>query len=169
MFCSTKVINMFLNRVNEHALSTIRHIELTHVMYHEPALTEHRKYKLISDISWYSTCARMSRAFSSLKSLLLDLTIGDWPIQLKTTEQWALPFQFFKNLDDVKVNLATVRFKEEKRRKTARQLEKEMMDETAWQIKDDGRIARNLLQSMQDRESLQFLDVMHWDTSDHFF
>jgi hypothetical protein len=168
---------MFLNRVSEDAQREIRHIELDHTMYYEPELTEHRRYKLVSDVGWYSTCFRMSLAFNGLKSLHLDLDIGDWPIRLETREQWALPYRFFKNLDYVKVHLTTKRFRigwfgrkfgNPQLWEAARQLEKEMMDETAWQIKEHERIARNLSYNMRYEERFKDLDVIQWDTDDHF-
>jgi hypothetical protein len=176
VFRSSKVIKMFLNRVSEDAQREIRHIELDHTMYYEPELTEHRRYKLVSDVGWYSTCFRMSLAFNGLKSLHLDLDIGDWPIHLETREQWALPYRFFKNLDYVKVHLTTSfrigwfgrKFRNPQLWEAARQLEKEMMDETAWQIKEHERIARNLSSNMRYEERLKDLDVIQWDTDDHF-
>lgn len=159
VFSSPKVINMFLKRTAKVSQAAIRHLELHHIMYNEPALTEHRIYKCLSDMRWYLTCGDMCEAFTSLKTLHLNLAIADWPIRLEVEEKWALPLKFFRDLDYADVKLHMGMFKEEKLQKVARKLEEQMMKPEAFQIKNDERIARELMAKMGPVKARKVLTI----------
>jgi hypothetical protein len=159
-FSSQKVIKMFLRRTAKASQAAIRYLELNHIMYNEPSLTEHRYFKCLSDMKWYLTCGDVSEAFTSLRELYLDLAIADWPIKLKTEEKWTWPLRFFKDLDYAYITLHMGMFPEEKLRIVGRELEKQMMKAEAWQIKDDERIARELTAKMGTPRARRVLNII---------
>lgn len=158
VFSSTKAIHSFLRHTAPEAQGAIRHLELNHVMYNEPRLTAFRPFKGRSDMAWYLACHGMAHAFTSLRELHLDLTVGDWPVRLELGERWALPPLLFKGgggLEYVDVTLRVKMFKEEKVRSVARQLEQALMKPEAWQRKEDERLAREkMAQALKARHVL---------------
>ncbi|RMJ20747.1 hypothetical protein PHISP_08383, partial [Aspergillus sp. HF37] len=92
---STKTAVRFLRTTSPAAQACIGHLELEHEMYNEPRLTEHRVFKLRSDMAWHRVCEDMAAAFSGLRVLHVHLTIWDWPIRLKVGEGWSVPLLFF--------------------------------------------------------------------------
>lgn len=146
VFNSTRAAHRFLTTTNPVAQNTVRHVELNHHMYNEPRFTNFRLYKHRSDFAWYLACEGMSDRFPSLKVLHINMTIRDWPIHLELDERWTYPLMAFgrKKLDYADVKLKMVMFDEERLDAVAREIEREMMKPTAYRIKEDERIAREL-------------------------
>lgn len=159
IFNSTRAVTRFLRVTDKVAQSAIHHVELNHHMYNEPRLTEFRVYKHRSDFAWYLACEGMSDAFTSLRVLHINMTIRDWPIHLELDERWAYPLLAFgrKNLDYADIKLHMVMFKEERLDAIARVIEKEIMKPIAYQIKDDERIAREMMGPVKAIRSLKLI------------
>ncbi|THC91568.1 hypothetical protein EYZ11_008963 [Aspergillus tanneri] len=159
VFISTKSAARFLKITDKDAQSAIRHVELNHVMYNEPRLTEFRVYKFRSDMAWYLVCDDMAQALVSLSVLHVHMTVYDWPIHLEVGERWSFPLlvfgQYGDQLDYAKIRLRMPRFSEEKLRFVARDLEQKIMKPQRFQIREDERLARKLMGSVKAKKILK--------------
>ncbi|GAD96038.1 predicted protein [Paecilomyces variotii No. 5] len=147
VFRSTKAINLFLKNTPIVAQNAIRHLELNYIGYNEPRLTEFRKFKIRSDMTWYLACSAMAQNFTSLRVLHLHITIWDWPMKLDLKERWAIPLLVFARkggLEYVDAILRMHMFNNDQLREAARKLEKALMNPRTYQIKDDRRLAMQL-------------------------
>ncbi|GFF33663.1 hypothetical protein IFM46972_03974 [Aspergillus udagawae] len=148
IFNTTRTVMRFLKITNKEAQMAIQHIELNHTMYSEPALLNFRWYKCMSDMAWYNACDDLTVYCKSLRVLHIDMKIGDWPISLQVGERWSLPLLAFARygprLDWVDIRLHMGSFKQDQLEKVAREIEEQIMDPTAFQIREDERLAREL-------------------------
>ncbi|OJJ36822.1 hypothetical protein ASPWEDRAFT_430380 [Aspergillus wentii DTO 134E9] len=144
VFHSTRAVTRFLQTTSKDAQASIHHIELNHIMYHEPHLTEFRPFKLRSDIAWYLACEDLSLCLTSLRVLHINQTIWDWPIRLLIGELWSLPLLFFRGLEYADVKLCMSMFKEDKLKQVAKLLEERIMNAEAYQSREDERLAKEL-------------------------
>lgn len=147
IFNSTKTVARFLKTTKRYAQASIQHVELNHVMYNEPRLTEFRYYKLRSDMAWYMVCDEMSLYFKSLKVLYATMTVWDWPIRLEVGERWSLPLLFFgrdNGVEYVNVKLDMAMFNEKKLKDASAAMEEKMMNPKTYQIREDAKMAREL-------------------------
>ncbi|KAL4919372.1 hypothetical protein BDW62DRAFT_217009 [Aspergillus aurantiobrunneus] len=153
VFTSPKCISRFLEKAPKQAQAAIEHIELHHTMYNEPSLHKFRELKLRSDKNWYLLCERISVNFAALSVLHVDMSVFDAPIELEVGESWSLPILALGRgkwrvgngaLRFARVNLTSGQFEDEKVRSVERQLEKELMDSAAMQLREDERLAREL-------------------------
>lgn len=147
VFRSTKAINIFLKNTPIVAQNAIRHLELNYIGYNEPRLTEFRKFKIRSDMTWYLACSAMAQNFTSLRVLHLHITIWDWPMKLDLKERWAIPLLVFARkggLEYVDAILRMHMFNNDQLQEAARKLEKALMNPKTYQIKDDRRLAMQL-------------------------
>ncbi|PLB36677.1 uncharacterized protein BDW47DRAFT_132673 [Aspergillus candidus] len=151
VFTTTNAIARFIKITPADAQASIRHVELRHIMYNEPRLTEFRIYKARSDMAFYLACEDMALAFKSLRVLHVDMRIYDWPIRLEIGELWSLPLLFFGGeggtgikLDEANIRLRMVMFSDETLRRVARDLEQRMMGPVKFQVREDERLAREL-------------------------
>ncbi|KAF7168510.1 hypothetical protein CNMCM5623_001530 [Aspergillus felis] len=148
IFNTTRTVVRFLKITNKEAQTAIQHIELNHTMYSEPALLNFRWYKCMSDMAWYNACDDLTVYCKSLRVLHIDMTIRDWPISLQVGERWSLPLLAFARygprLDWVDIRLHMGSFKQDQLEKVAREIEEQIMDPTAFQIREDERLAREL-------------------------
>lgn len=154
VFNTTKTVSRFLRTTTRDTQACITHIELNHVMYNEPRLTEFRYFKLRSDMAWYLACEEMALRLSGLRVLHVRLTVHDWPIRLVVGERWSLPLLFFGRdggLDYVAVKLRVGMFAEEKVREAERGLEERIMGPRRWEIREDERLARELTGPVKTR------------------
>ncbi|BDD56550.1 hypothetical protein MPDQ_002832 [Monascus purpureus] len=159
VFNSTRAVVRFLRVTDKSAQSAIHHVELNHHMYNEPHLLAFSVFKHRSDFAWYLACEAMSDAFTSLRILHVGMTIRDWPIHLELDECWTFPLINFarKNLDYADIKLHMVMFKQERLDAIARMIEKEIMKPTAFQMKDDARIAREKAGKVKALKSLRLV------------
>ncbi|KAH1327366.1 hypothetical protein KXV58_005390 [Aspergillus fumigatus] len=121
IFNTTRTVMRFLKITSKEAQMAIQHIELNHTMYSEPALLNFRWYKCMSDMSWYNACDDLTVYCKSLRVLHISMNIRDWPISLQMGS-----------------------FKQDQLEKVAREIEEQIMDPTAFQIREDERLAREL-------------------------
>ncbi|KAL4911604.1 hypothetical protein BDW74DRAFT_10635 [Aspergillus multicolor] len=152
-FANTKCVYKFLSRTPKCAQAAIKHIELHHTMYNEPSSLAHREIKLRSDKNWYSLCAKISLTFDALSVLHVDMWVICPSASLEVGEPWSLPLLALgrregkgkqKGLQFVKIQLRSPRFADVKLEHVARQLEAEMTNPIAMQIREDESIAREL-------------------------
>lgn len=150
VFRSPQTVHMFLNRINRDAQCAIRHIELYHTTYYEPKSPEHRAWKRRADSRWLETCRRLSESLPSLRTVHIDLRLGDWPIQLTLSEPWARPFHCFRNLLDARVDLLTGYFHPKQTRQACKDLERAMMAPSAWKAREDKykKLSENRLENL---------------------
>jgi hypothetical protein len=154
VFISSKAISRFLDSVSPIAKSAIKHIELLHIMYNEPRLSQFRTIKLRSDQNWFVVCERMADAFTNLSVLHVHLTVFDAPIDLEVGEYWSLPLLAFSGksgrcgngggLRFVKVKLGYPHASEEMIRSVEAELEARLMDPVALQVREDEKLAREM-------------------------
>ncbi|EAW11814.1 uncharacterized protein ACLA_005700 [Aspergillus clavatus NRRL 1] len=148
IFNTTRTLARFLKITNQDAQLAVQHVELNHVMYSEPALLHNRWWKAMSDMAWYNACDDLRVYCKSLKVLHVDMSIRDWPIDLIVGELWSLPLLAFARygpvMDWVDIRLHMPRFQEDKLAEAARELEEKIMKHTAFQIRRDERLAREL-------------------------
>lgn len=148
IFNTTRTVMRFLKITSKEAQMAIQHIELNHTMYSEPALLNFRWYKCMSDMSWYNACDDLTVYCKSLRVLHISMNIRDWPISLQVGERWSLPLLAFARygprLDWVDIRLQMGSFKQDQLEKVAREIEEQIMDPTAFQIREDERLAREL-------------------------
>ncbi|PLN78313.1 hypothetical protein BDW42DRAFT_202228 [Aspergillus taichungensis] len=151
VFATTNAMTRFIKITPSDAQAAIRHVELKHIMYNEPRLTEFRIYKARSDMAFYLACEDMALAFKGLRVLHVDMRIYDWPIRLEIGELWSLPLLFFgresgtgTDIDEASVRLRMVMFSDEALQIIARGLEERIMGPEKFQIREDERLARKL-------------------------
>ncbi|RHZ67895.1 uncharacterized protein CDV56_102369 [Aspergillus thermomutatus] len=148
IFNTTRTVMRFLKITQKEAQMAIQHIELNHTMYSEPALLNFRWYKCMSDMAWYNACDDLTVYCKSLLVLHIDMNIRDWPISLQVGERWSLPLLAFARygprLDWVDIRLHMGSFKQDKLEKVAREIEEQIMDPTAFQMREDERLAKEL-------------------------
>ncbi|GAB1204615.1 hypothetical protein APSETT445_003271 [Aspergillus pseudonomiae] len=141
--------------------AAVRHVELSHIMYNEPRLMAFRTFKIRSDIAWYIACDEMASACVSLKVLHVRLAIYDWPIRLKIGEPWSMPLLLFGHydggLDYAGVQLQMKRFQDDKLRSVARALEQKMMKPKMFQIREDERLAKELMGPIKAKKILKLV------------
>ncbi|KAF7596160.1 hypothetical protein BBP40_003059 [Aspergillus hancockii] len=161
IFNSTNSMVRFLKTTSKDTQAAIQHVELNHIMYNEPRLTAFRPYKIRSDIAWYNVCDDMAEAFSSLKVLHVKIAIYDWPIRLEVGELWSMPLLLFGHhnggLDFVNIQLQMRRFKNERLQTVARALEQKMMKPRMFQIREDGRLAKELAGPIKAKSVLRLV------------
>lgn len=144
---SVRTVHDFLRKTNPIAKTAIRHIELYHEMYNEPALTQHRIHKERSDYSWYLACQDLSTSLTSLSAVHIHLRICDWPIKLSLDELWAKPVLLFGadgGLDYAEIQLSMDMFRKPNLEEVAKQVEKAIMKPNSFQIKEDMKLALEL-------------------------
>lgn len=151
VFTTTNAMARFMKVTPSDAQAAIRHVEIKHIMYNEPRLTEFRIYKARSDMAFYLACEDMALAFKGLRVLHVDMRIYDWPIRLEIGELWSLPLLFFgresgtgTQIDEANVRLRMVMFSDEALQIMARGLEERIMGPVRFQIREDERLAREL-------------------------
>ncbi|GAQ05652.1 hypothetical protein ALT_2973 [Aspergillus lentulus] len=148
IFNTTRTVMRFLKITSKEAQMAIQHIELNHTMYSEPALLKFRWYKCMSDMAWYNACDDLTVYCKSLRVLHIEMYIRDWPISLQVGERRSLPLLAFARygprLDWVDIRLHMSSFKKDQLEKVAREIEEQIMDPTAFQIREDERLAREL-------------------------
>ncbi|KAL5001437.1 hypothetical protein BDV10DRAFT_6248 [Aspergillus recurvatus] len=152
VFVSSKCVKRFLDRVPERVQAVIKHVELRHTMYNEPSLLRHRELKIRSDKNWYLLCERISSDLRALRVVHVDMMVFDAAVGLNVGESWSLPLLALgrvgggrsRELQFVKVRLRSSRFEDEKLREVEMQLEKEMTNPVAMQIREDERFAMEL-------------------------
>ncbi|KAL5364649.1 hypothetical protein BJX96DRAFT_188007 [Aspergillus floccosus] len=131
VFTATRAVARFLARTTPAAQAAIRHVELAHVMYNEPRLSEFRRFKHRSDLAFFDVCAVMAKSWTALRVLHVDLAVMDWPIRLQVGERWSWPLvvfgQYGEGLEYVDIRLRTGRFDDDRRREVARELEQKLM------------------------------------------
>ncbi|PLB54272.1 hypothetical protein P170DRAFT_397515 [Aspergillus steynii IBT 23096] len=158
VFNCTKTIARFLKTASKDSQSAINHVELNHIMYNEPRLTEFREYKFRSDRAWYLVCDEMSQSFGSLRVLHVHMTVFDWPIHLEIGERWSFPLLVFgehgRQLDIAHIWLQMPRFSKEKLKSVARSIEEKIMRPESFQIREDERLARKLMGRVKARKIL---------------
>ncbi|KAL6233870.1 hypothetical protein BDW75DRAFT_231580 [Aspergillus navahoensis] len=101
-----------------------------------------RKLKLRSDENWYLLCERITLDLKALRIVLVDSTVFDAPFELEVGE--SVRDGRSKGAADHEVQLKSSRSKDERLRDVERQLEKEMTNLVAVQIREDERLAREL-------------------------
>ena len=120
-----------------------------------------RTFKIRSDIAWYIACDEMASACVSLKVLHVRLAIYDWPIRLKIGEPWSMPLLLFGHydggLDYAGVQLQMKRFQDDKLRSVARALEQKMMKPKMFQIREDERLAKELMGPIEAKKILKLV------------
>ncbi|KAL2427175.1 hypothetical protein ABEF95_009756 [Exophiala dermatitidis] len=130
-FCFDRmvVLNKFLNVIPGAAAKSIGKLEITHVGYGEPQWIRDRTWKLRHDEKWAKTLKRIQMEMTSLTTLVLDLTLFDWPCRLEIDESWAKPLLDLAadGLERVNVNLVHDRFDPNMATATAKELETKMM------------------------------------------
>ena len=130
-FCFDRmvVLRAFLNVIPATARSSIQSVEIKHVGYSEPVLMGDRAWKLRHDKKWAALLRQIKQQVTALRSLDLDVTFFDWPVQLTLKESWARPFLDLAGdgLDRVNFTLEHDRFHPVKVAATAKELEKRMM------------------------------------------
>jgi hypothetical protein len=148
IFNTTRTVMRFLKITSKEAQMAIQHIELNHTMYSEPALLNFRWYKCMSDMAWYNACDDLTVYCKALRVLHIDMKIRDWPISLQVGERWSLPLLAFARygprLDWVDIRLQMGSFKKEQLDKVAHEIEEQIMDPAAFQMREDARLAREL-------------------------
>ncbi|ERF75429.1 hypothetical protein EPUS_00222 [Endocarpon pusillum Z07020] len=134
---STKALNRFLLITPLRALQAIRGLGISHRTQGEPKLTEHRKFKIIDDKKWSTTCKQISEKMTDLKTLRLDLELHDWPCHLTLDEEWAQPILSLRQngLERVDATLSHTAFIQERLNAAARNLEVAMLS-------NEGRMAK---------------------------
>ncbi|KAL3493111.1 hypothetical protein BJX62DRAFT_90865 [Aspergillus germanicus] len=167
VFISSKAISRFLDSVSPIAKSAIKHIELLHIMYNEPRLSQFRPIKLRSDQHWFVVCERMADAFTNLSVLHVHMTVFDAPIDLEVGEDWSLPLLAFSGkggrcgngggLRFVKVKLGYPHVSEEKIRSVEAELEARLMDPVALQVREDEKLAREMTGHMKASKVLSLV------------
>ncbi|KAL9619802.1 MAG: hypothetical protein Q9160_005638 [Pyrenula sp. 1 TL-2023] len=157
-FGSFKPIRRLLRHCRPEALASIRHLQLYHVIYGEPALTVDREWKMRDDDRWMDVCIDMSKQLTGLQTLRLDLRICDWPTQLNLEASWALPIlelgkrKFF----DVKVKLIHPCFSDRRLKNAANVLEEAIMCDAAVEKRKEARALRAVEEQLRrERESEQ--------------
>ncbi|EXJ59385.1 uncharacterized protein A1O5_12266 [Cladophialophora psammophila CBS 110553] len=130
-FCFDRivVVRNFLKTIPEHARTSIRALEITHVGYAEPRWLADRQWKLRHDARWAALLRQIKHQVTALQKLTLDVTFFDWPCRLDVTESWARPFRELAGdgLDRVDFTLEHERFHPVKVAATAKELENMMM------------------------------------------
>ncbi len=136
-FNSTKALNRFLLVTPLRALQAIQGLGMLHVTQGEPKLTENRKFKILDDKKWSTTCKQISEKMTDLKKLQLDLELHDWPCQLKLDEEWAQPILSLRRngLDQVDATISHTSFIQERLNAAARNLEVALLS-------NEGRMAK---------------------------
>ncbi|KAE8351391.1 hypothetical protein BDV28DRAFT_158797 [Aspergillus coremiiformis] len=161
IFNSTNSIMRFLRTTSTDAQTAVRHVELNHIMYNEPRLTAFRQYKIRSDFAWYNACDELAAACVSLKVLHVKLSIYDWPIRLEIGELWSMPLLLFGHhdggLDYAGIQLQMKRFGNERLRAVARSLEQKMMKPKMFQIREDERLAKELMGPIKAKKVLKMV------------
>lgn len=137
-FTSPKAINRFLLVTPLKALQAIQGLEIFHATHGEPEFTENRKWKILADKKWFTTCKQIRDKMRDLKKLRLDLQLYDWPTQLRLREEWAEPILLLRRngLHRVDATLSHTAFSEERLKEAAEHLEIAMMSV-------EGRIAKS--------------------------
>ncbi|KAG9783878.1 hypothetical protein KCU88_g2923, partial [Aureobasidium melanogenum] len=130
-FCFDRmaILNKFLNVIPGAAAKSIGKLEITHVGYGEPQWIRDREWKLRHDEKWAKTLKRLQQEMTSLTTLVLDLTLFDWPCRLEIDESWAKPLLDLAEdgLERVNVKLVHDRFDPNKAAAIAKELENKMM------------------------------------------
>ncbi|GMF75258.1 unnamed protein product [Aspergillus oryzae] len=161
IFNSANSIIRFLRTTSKDFQAAIRHVELNHIMYNEPRLTEFRPFKIRSDIAWYNACEEMASACVSLKVLHVRLAIYDWPIRLEIGELWSMPLLLFGHydggLDYAGIQLQMRRFQDDKLRTVERALEQTMMKPKMFQIREDERLSKELMGPIKAKKVLKIV------------
>ncbi|KAF7620158.1 hypothetical protein AFLA_005470 [Aspergillus flavus NRRL3357] len=160
---STQAVTMMATAQHTRLIwaAAIRHVELNHIMYNEPRLTEFRPFKIRSDIAWYNACEEMASACVSLKVLHVRLAIYDWPIRLEIGELWSMPLLLFGHydggLDYAGIQLQMRRFQDDKLRTVERALEQTMMKPKMFQIREDERLSKELMGPIKAKKVLKIV------------
>lgn len=143
-FGSFKSIRRLLRHCRSEALASIRHLELYHVIYGEPALTVDREWKMRDDDRWLKVCISMSEQLTGLQTLRLDLRICDWPTQLNLEASWAQPILELgkRKFLDAKATLIHPCFSEKRLKHAANVLEEAIMCETAVEKRREAKALR---------------------------
>lgn len=128
-FHSLFTLNRFMNRAPKQGLENIRKIEIKHHTYGEPHLLADRMWKIAHDRSWDNTCERVPVAMKRLQSLVLVLSLNEWPIELKVDERWARTVMMLagKGLEYADISLTHNAFTADHLQKVAFQLEDAMI------------------------------------------
>ncbi|KAH8432587.1 uncharacterized protein LDX57_010218 [Aspergillus melleus] len=159
VFRCIKTATRFLKTTSKDTQSAIKHVELSHTMYNEPQLTEFREYKFRSDRAWFLVCDEICQKFEALRVLHVFLVVHDWPIQLEVGERWSFPLLVFGEheplLDYAGVNLLMPRFDKQKLTFVSRSIEQRIMKPEAFQIREDEKLARQLMPPLKARKVLR--------------
>ena len=143
VFTATRAVARFLARTTPAAQAAIRHVELAHVMYNEPRLSEFRRFKHRSDLAFFDVCAAMAQTWTALRVLHVELAVMDWPIRLQVGERWSWPLavfgQYGEGMEYVEIRLRTGRFDDDRRREVARELEQKLMKPAWFQRREEER------------------------------
>ncbi|GES63030.1 hypothetical protein ATEIFO6365_0002072000 [Aspergillus terreus] len=143
VFTATRAVARFLARTTPAAQAAIRHVELAHVMYNEPRLSEFRRFKHRSDLAFFDVCVAMAQTWTALRVLHVDLAVKDWPIRLQVGERWSWPLvvfgQYGEGMEYVEIRLRTGRFDDDRRREVARELEQKLMKPACFQRREEER------------------------------
>ncbi|KAL4955029.1 hypothetical protein BDW69DRAFT_128810 [Aspergillus filifer] len=166
-FTSPKCVSRFLWKTPAPALAAVSHIELKHTMYNEPGLTKFRDIKLRADKGWYELCERISLTLKALEVVHVDMAIHSGPIELDIGESWSQPILALGRgkaksgngsaLRFARVGLRSDRFEAEKLFGVGKELERELMNPVAMQIREDERLARELQGSQKARKVLKLI------------
>ncbi|KAL2824600.1 hypothetical protein BDW59DRAFT_83659 [Aspergillus cavernicola] len=153
VFTSPKSLARFLDTVPKQVQAVINHVELKHNMYNEPRMQLFREIKFRSDRNWFMLCERVANSFKELNAVHVDLRVFDAPIELSVGEAWSLPVLILgrerkkkdgKGLRFARVRLSCNRFEDDEVRSVERELERELMDPVAMQVREDEMMAREL-------------------------
>ena len=137
-FESTKCLARFLNGASPQGLAYIRKLEILHIGYGEPQLSNARPYKRAHDAKWLGACEAISEKMTRLQYLRMDIQICDWPTQLNMTASWVRPLMSMKGengLNQVHIFLRCNGFKDDLLAAFATRLELEMMSPEARRLR----------------------------------
>lgn len=81
-FSSTKALHRFLNTASKPGLRAIRKVEILHMGYGIPALTEHQQFRDKYYERWSKSCIKVGQELSGLEHLKLEAHMRDWPCDL---------------------------------------------------------------------------------------
>ncbi|KAL4963542.1 uncharacterized protein BDV14DRAFT_201730 [Aspergillus stella-maris] len=164
-FTSPKCVSRFLWKTPVPALAAVNHIELVHTMYNEPTLTKFRDIKLRADKGWYELCERISLTLKALEVVHVNMAIHSGPIELEVGESWSQPILALGRgkvnggtggaLRFVRVILRSDRVEAQKLFDVGKELERELMNPVAMQIREDERLAREMQGLQKAREGLR--------------
>lgn len=139
-FDSMNVVHKFLNAASKEGIKEIRSLELSNFGHGHPTYTTHLDWKDKYDQKWRKTCERIAEEMVSLNTLMLQMSIHDWPVTLTEKDRWYKATTILLSrgpLDRVEIKLRHPRVSSVKMSEVSRKLENCMMSEQGKKARDE--------------------------------